>query len=346
MRKKSIILMAILLIAAALLSGCAKETSTDPSKDTGKVYEMKISHLTSEIDPLHIGYEYLKESLDKKTDGRIKVTIYPNKSIANSDREQAEMVQNNLAQMGTAPAYTLAALNEELKEFFIYDYPYLMSDSKTLYDFADSEIGERMLSKLKDKTGIKGYPGFHIGWVKVSSNSKPILKPSDINNLKIRTTSSNMYMELMKAFGAYPTPISYGELFTALQQKTVDGMMTTTSLYVSDRFYEVQKYMGAIDPFTIFHYPMISGTWYDSLPEDLKTIFDECMYEYIDYMRVLEDEKEIKSINELREKGMEVIEYTDEEKQAFKDLGMPLNEQFKKIAGEDFVDEVLEFLGK
>lgn len=357
MKRRFCLLISVLLIATLMFTGCSKSGSTDTAAssgnstgeskgDDGKVYEMKISHLTTEIDPLHIGYVYLKDILNERTNGRINLTIYGNKQLASSDREQAEMVQNNMVQMATAPAYTVAAINSDLQEYFIYDYPYLMKNSEELYKLSDSDLIKGVNKECLDKTGIMAYPGFSIGWVKIASNAKPINSPEDLAGLKIRTTSSEMYMELVKAFGASPTPVAYGELFTALQQKTVDGMITATSLYVSDRFYEVQKYMGAIDPFTIFHLPLINGEWYNSLPEDLKPIFDQCMVDYIDYMRKLEDEKEANAKKELRDKGMEVTEYTDEQKQAFVDLGLEVSDRMSSIAGDDFVAKVKEFLGK
>lgn len=319
--------------------------NTETSSGNGaKVYEMKISHITTMEDPLHIGYLHLKEILEERTNGQIQVKIFPNKQLANSDREQAEMVQQNLAQLGTSPTFTVAALNPDLKEFFIYDYPYLMRDSNELYRFADSEIFGDMCDELESLTGIKGYPGFHIGWVKISSNSKPISDPDALKDLKIRTTSSDMYIELVKSFGANPTIVNYGELYTALQQGTVEGMMTTTVLYVSDRFYEVQKFMGAINPFTIFHMPLINKGWYDSLPSELQKTLDECMTEYIAFMRELEDEKEVASIQALRDQGMEVYEYSEDEMQVFRELGAQVVERQKDVAGAEFVDRVIEFL--
>lgn len=343
--KNLVLIISMVMLVTFAFTGCGGQAADSANEDQ-EVYELKISHITTETDPLHLGYSFLAETLNEKTNGRIKVTIYGNKQLANSDREQAEMVQNNLIQMTSTPSFTLAALNETLNEFFIYDFPYLFEDNQAIYNFADGEIGQEILQELNEKTGIRGYGPFPLGWVKVSSNKQPILAPTDIEGLKIRTTSSDMYINLMASFGAGPTPISYGELYTALQQKTVDGMMTTTGLYVSDRFYEVQKYMGCIDPFTILHYPIVNGQWYDTLPDDLKVAFDESMLEYVVYMRDLEESEEEKAKATLRDKGMEVTEYTAEQKQAFIDLALPLIDQNGDLVGTDFLERTKEFLGK
>lgn len=354
-RKKTVALLLILAMIFSIgLSGCgggsgegsgSGEAEGD-SASGGEVYKMKIVNLAAESDPLNVSYRYLKEQLEKATDGRIAVEIYANKAISNSDEEQSEMIRSNMAQMTTTPSFTLAAMNSDLKNFYIFDIPYLFQTDEDIWAYGDSDVGKQMIADLLEKTGgIKAYGPFSIGWVKVSSNKQPIKSPADLKGLKIRTTSSEFYIGTMQAFGANPTPVAYGEVYTALQQGTVDGMMTSTSLYASDRFYEVQKYMGAINPFAITHYPIISNDWYESLPDDLKTIFDDCMAEYVDYVRNLELEAEAAAIQTVRDNGMEVEEYTDEQKQPFIDAAKVLwEEKAPLVGGYEVIQEASDFL--
>lgn len=350
LNKKFVLILSIVLMVAFSITGCggqATDESVNDTEEDQQVYEMKLAHLTTKENPLNVGYEYLADLLKEKTDGRIIMNIYGNGQISTSDREQAEMVQNDMIQMCTTPSYVLAGINSELTSFNIYDVPYLFLSDSEIHSFSDSEVGEKMLTDLLDKTGIKGYGAFPIGWVKVSSNAKPINSPADLEGLNIRTTKSKFYVNTMKAWGANPTPIAYGEVFTALQQGTVDGMMTACSLYVTDRFYEVQKYMGAVNPFAITHYPVISNTWYESLPEDLQQTFDECMLEYVDFMRELETQAEADSIEALRDKGMEVTEYTPEQLQTFIDPVKPMwDENADIVGGAEFLQEVKDYLGR
>ena len=351
--KNKLLIIGVLLTAMSifLITGCSKEGEDEnktPSKTADKnVYSMKLAHITTKENPLNIGYEYLAEQLKTKTNGQIILNIYGNGQISGSDREQAEMVQNNIIQMTSTPSYTLAGMNSELKKFNIYDVPYLFANDDEISSFSDGPVGAEMVEDLLKGTGIRAYGPFSIGWVKISSNKQPIQSPDDLKGLNIRTTKSEFYMKTTKAWGANPTPVAYGECFTALQQGTVDGMMTACSLYVTDRFYEVQKYLGAVNPFAITHYPIINNNWYERLPDDLQKIFDECMVDYVNYMREIEKKAESDSLDILREKGMVVNEYTEEQMRLFSDPAKPMWEESANIVGGiEFLNSVREFLNK
>lgn len=345
MKKRSIaILTSLLMITSLAVTGCGG--SGENVDDSGEVYKMKIANLAAENDPLNIGYRWFADLIAERTDGRITVEIFANKAISNSDDEQAEMIRGDMIQMCSTPSYTLAAMNSDLKNFYIFDLPYMFRTDEEIWAFGDSEMGMDMRAEILEISGgIRAYGPFPIGWVKASSNVKEIKTPEDLAGLKIRTTTSEFYMGTMAAFGANPTPVAYGEVYTALQQGTVDGMMTATSLYASDRFYEVQKYMGAVNPFAITHYPIISDKFYTSLPEDLKVIFDETMLEYVDYMRNAEFQAEIDAIKLLRDEGMIVTEYSPEEKQPFIDAALPLwDEKAALVGGKEMIDATNAFL--
>lgn len=342
-----VILLITSLVLLGVLSGCSDTTneSSEESSNTDEVYTMKLANITTEDNPLNVGYRYLAEQLKEKSNERIILNIYPNGQMSGSDREQAEMVQNNIIQITSSPSYTVAGLNDELKEFNIYDFPYLFKSDKEIHNFSDGDIGSKMNEELLNKTGVRAYGAFPIGWVKVSTNEEPIESPENLEGLNIRSTASVFYQETLRAWGANPTPIAYGEAFTALQQGTVDGMMTVSSLYVSDRFYEVQKYMAAVDPFGIIHYPIVNNEWYQSLPKDLQNIFDECMYDYVSFMRELETEAEAESLDILREKGMVVNEYNDEQMKAFVEPVTSIwQENAHLVGGEDFLNSVIDDL--
>jgi tripartite ATP-independent transporter DctP family solute receptor len=345
--KKVVSFLVILMILSLFTTGCGgqKVATSDSQKtdsekaDNEKVYEVKMCHLTSTGDPIHLGFMKFKELVEAKSQGRIKVTIFPNKQISNSDREQAEKVQQNIIQMTSTPTFTLAGL-AGIDQYQIIDYPYLFKNDEDIYKVMDGPIGEELAKKLLDKTGIRAYKTYSLGWVKIGTTKKPINTPQDLKGLKIRTTNSNLYMDTMKACGASPTPVAYGEVYTALQQGTVDGMITTTGLFVSDRFYEVIKYMADINPFSITHVIIVNNDFYQSLPDDLKKVFDECMDEYTAYVRQLEAQYEKDSIKALRDKGVQFTELTPEQKKLFIDLCSPIIDANADLVGKEFLDKV------
>jgi tripartite ATP-independent transporter DctP family solute receptor len=349
--KKKLALMLILAMAIAIVAtGCGGSQSEgegngDAEGDVGEVYELKVSHIASESDPIHQGWLLLKNTLEEKSGGRITVTIFGNKQLSNSNNEDAEKVQQNIVQATSVPTSSLAALGN-IKEYQVFDYPYLFETEDELYKVLDSDRFKELSQQLADVTGVKAYGGYNLGWVQISTNKNPINTPADLKGHKIRTMSSELQMKIAEAFGANPTIVNYGEVFTACQQGTVDGIMTSTGLYVSDRFYEVQKYMGCVRPIALLHVPIINVSWYEALPDDLKAIFDESMEIYLDGVRQYELEFEAAAIEELKAKGMEVKEYTDEEMQAFKDASANIIVDKADIAGQEIIDTVLTILNK
>ena len=337
MRKRLLTLSVSALALVFLMAGTA--VSAD------KVYDLRICYLASTIDPIHMGFDFFKQTIEQKTNGRIKVTLFPNKQISNSDNENAEKVQANIVQMSSAPTSSLAAI-AKINEYKVFDYAYLFDNDEELYKVIDSEIGEELSQMLMKKTGIKAFGGYNLGWCVISNNKNPIEKPEDLKGLKIRTMAADLMMETIRAFGGNPVVVNFGELFTACQQGTVDGMMTSTGLYVSDRFYEVQKYMGCTNAMPIFHIPLVNAKWYNSLPEDLRQAFDETIPLYLEAVRKFEAEFEANAIKTLREKGMVVNQYTPEQKKAFVDAAAYISTDMADIAGKDIIAKVKAKLGK
>lgn len=338
--------MVFSLAACGPEDGGGTTPSAVPSAATSdeSVYRMSIAHLDPS-GPIYEGWEYMKQILEEKSDGRIQVTIYPNKQISNSDTENAEKVQQNIVQMSSVPTSALTSL-ASIDGYKVLEYPYLFGDNDELNKVLDSELMQELSDELNGKTGIKAYGGFNIGWLRVSNKKGPVSTPADLAGLKIRTMTSDLQMACMNAWGASATPLSFGEVFTALQQGTVDGVMTTSVLHVSERYYEVEKYITCTDAIPNVHIPIVNGDWYDSLPEDLKTVFNECVADYMDNVRALEEAAQDQSLKDLEDNGMTVTTLTAEEKQAFIDATSGILEENKALAGEAVVDRVLELLGK
>ena len=309
------------------------------------VVELKISHISTEVDPIHMGWSFLKKNIEEKSGGAIKVTIFPNKILSNSNNEDVEKVQQNIVQMTSVPTSSLAAIGN-IKEYKAFDYAYLFDNNDEAYKVIDGPVGKELSAVLEQKVGIKALGGYNLGWLVVSSNKAPIKSPADLKGQKIRTMSSDLQMEIIRAFGANPVIVNYGELFTACQQGTVDGMMTSTGLYVSDRFYEVQKYMGAVNAAPLLHVPVVNAKWYSALDPAQKKVFDEAIPLYLTAVRQFEDDYEKAAIAELKKRGMQVSEYTPAEKKAFVDASAYILRDKADIAGKEIIERIKKELGK
>lgn len=329
-----------LSLAMSLMVGVAPGVSV-----AADAVELKISHIATEVDPIHMGWSFLKKTLEEKSGGKIKVTIFPNKVLSNSNNEDVEKVQQNIVQMTSVPTSSLAAIGN-IKEYKAFDYAYLLANNEETYKIIDGPIGRELSAVLEKKVGVKALGGYNLGWLVVSSNKAPIKSAADLKGQKIRTMNSDLQMEIIRAFGGNPVIVNYGELFTACQQGTVDGMMTSTGLYVSDRFYEVQKYMGAVNAAPLLHVPLVNGKWYNALSPELKKAFDESIPLYLTAVRQFEDDYEKAALAELKKRGMQISEYTPEEKKGFVDAAAYILKDKADIAGQDIIDRIKAQLGK
>ena len=337
-------LVPVLLVVSLLLSlvGCSKgNTTTDPAKPAGKTITIKIAHAAAESHMLHKGWLKLKEELEKRSNGQFKVQVFPNSQLGSGDRVFAEMVQNGSITITSVPTYTMATVTSTPAYNFI-DLPFLLNREKVT-KIMDGSIGQSLAKDALAK-GIKVMGTYDIGWVDISNKKRPLKMPADFSGLKIRTTESALYMDLISALGASPTPMAFGEVYTALQQGTVDGMMTVTGLYVSQRFYEVQKYMTRTAVFPIYHVYIVNPKFYNDLTPELKKAFDEASQVMVDFNRKLTIEDEKLAITELTKKGMELHTLTPQELAAYKEKTDPVVKKHYGTIGKDFMDKYMKEL--
>ncbi len=311
-----------------------------------KTYTFKIAHIGTDNDASGVAFKYLKKILEERTKGRIKVTVYGAKSMAQSDTELGEIVRQNTVQMVNVPTHTLSAM-ANIPEYKIFEFPYLFSSWEEIYKVLDSDMAKRWAQKLEKDAGVTVYHGLVKGWLSIGTKKGPINVPGDLKGLKIRTMSTDMQMGLISSFGASPTIIAYGELYTAVQQGTVDGMLTATSLYKTDKFCEVIKYLSIVRATAHFHMTTINKKWLDSLPADLRAIFDQSIKDFTMFARDGEKKLDGEAIIAMeKENGVKIRQYTEQELAPFKTATKAVWEKNYDLPGKGVLDDVLKFLGK
>lgn len=343
--KKRIISL-ILMLAMVLtfgLTGCGDTGANGDDADAEK-YILKIEHLTTEEDSMHLGALYFKEILEDASEGRISVEIYPNKILASSDNEMLEHVRNNSSQMCITPNYIVAATNSELKHPYIFDFPYMFESIEELYAFCDGDMGVALDEEFLELSGgIKTYGPYIPAWYKIGTKNT-LNSMADLKGQKIRTTTSKLQLATLKAFGAAPTPVNYGEVFTALQQGTVEGVACSGNLILTDRFYEALNDVAVTNHVAHVLYPCLSKLFYESLPEDLQIVLDESMVEYLEYIREYGETVEEDYLAEL-EQLVRVKRYTKEElKPWIAGAKSTWSENAEVCGGQEYIDQVQDFL--
>lgn len=344
--KKLFVLFIIAIFTVSLLSGCGGGSDNKAAGDGGKneVIEIKLSHSSPAVDDrLEAACQEFKKVVEEKTNGKVKVTTYPANQLG-GEREQLEGVQMGTIQMAALSSGPLPGI---FPEIMVFDMPYLFSSEKVAYEVLDGPVGQEILDMLREKTGVRGLVWGENGFRHFTNSIRPIEKPSDVKGLKIRTMENPAHMAIVRALGGDPTPMSFGEVYTALSQKTIDGQENPISLIVSMRFYEAQDYLTldghVYNPYIL----LINDEFYNSLDDEIKKAIDEAALVWRKTERELNQKQCEEGLKKLKDEGMQITELSLEQKQAFRDATKSVYEDFgKKEIGEELLNKVLDAVKK
>jgi tripartite ATP-independent transporter DctP family solute receptor len=334
-------LLVFLLVSILVITGCGRPKDSAKTSGEGgnkEVHTIRIAYLVSEEQSSHLAAVTYKEKLEKESDGRLKVELYPNGQLYPSDREAIEAVQLGNIEM-TIPA--LAPLASFNKKFLVFDLPFLFNNHEAAYKALDGELGQELLKEL-EKNDLKGLVFAENGFRNMSNNTGAIEKPEDLQGLKFRTLENPVHTDTFKSFGANASPFAFGELYTALQQKTYDAMEAPISLYYTNKFYEVQDYLtmtGHVYAATIL---LMNNDFYNGLPKDLQELVVKASEEYRTEQRELAQKQDVEFLEKLKETGMKVNELTDEQREQFREAAKSVYDQYVPEIGEELVNKALD----
>lgn len=323
------LVLAVLLVAFAAASAMA-------------AVEIRISHSgpTPAVGATNDeGAKAFKEYVEKTSGGEIVVKIFPNNQLGN-EREQMEGVQMGTIQMCSISTGTLSTLDAQM---LVMDIPYLFVSKPGVYRFLDGPMGTKLREDFSKKTGTVMFAFGENGFRHFTNRTRTIKTPADLKGLKIRTQENPAHIEMIKAMGATPTPIPFGELYTALSQGVVDGQENPVSLTESSRFHEVQKYLTLDGHFYSPFVLVANGAFYNKLTPAHQKIVQDGASAWQKRQREFNDADEKRSLQVMKDAGVEVTELTPEQFAAFKEVtqkgALPLIE---KQLGKGFLDEVFE----
>jgi tripartite ATP-independent transporter DctP family solute receptor len=246
----------------------------------------------------------------------------------------AEAVQLGTLEMCIPATAALAGFDPRIQ---IIDFPYLFEDRAEAYAALDGELGNIINNYLPEQGFVNlGYP--ENGFRHITNNSKPIFEPADLKGLKIRTMEIPAHIDYFKALGANPTPMSWGELYTALQQGTVDGQENPIAIIYDGRFYEVQKYCSLTGHFYSPMMLLTSKAFMDGLPEDLREVVERAARMFVLAQREMIAGLEEERIEELKAAGMEINVLTDEQKEMFAEAANVIYEKYEDIVGKEVME--------
>ena len=307
----------MLSLGLALLAGAASAQTV-----------LKIGYATSKESHYGVGATVFCDEIEKGTQGRYKCQQFPNSSLG-GEREQIEAVQlgtQDLTNTSTGP------LGNFLPEAKIFDIPFLFRDYDHARHTMDGPIGQEVLKKLQTK-GLIGLAWTENGFRHMTNNKRPIVHAADASGLKLRTMENKVHMEGYKSFGLLPTPMPFPELFTALQQGTVDGQENPIPVILSSKFSQVQKYLSMTGHVYSPAVLLLSPNVWNKLSDADKKVFLEAGAKAAAAQRKKVNDDEASGIAQLKKDGMQVVEKVDGE--SFRKAVAPAYAGFAKEFGAD-----------
>lgn len=313
------------------------DTSTDTSSSDGTI-TLRLAHVVADESSLDQGMDYLAQLVEEKSDGAIKIEIYPNSSLGDNSA-LAEQLQFGSLEMAVP---SIAAVSGFCEGTAIFDMPFLFKNNDAAEEALDGELGDYVSASLEES-------GFHVlGYftqgLRYLTCNVEVHEPSDVAGLKIRTMDSAYHMMCWNAYGASATPMAFSEVYTALQQGTIDAQENPYTNIVTSRFYEVQKYVVETGHIYDVCPLMFSKTLWDKLTADQQALIEECVAEALPVARqIVDDNTENERQIVLDSGNTEIITLTDEERDNFRNAAMVCYDDFRANYG-DVADELLEIV--
>ena len=328
---------AILLVSAALF---ALGTIAGPAAAQSPIV-IKFSHVVAPNTPKGKGSEKFKELAEKYTNGKVKVEVYPNSTLY-KDKEELEALQLGAVQM-------LAPSNSKfgpigIKEFEVFDLPFIIPDLASLRKVTEGPIGDKML-KLLDKQGMVGLAYWDNGFKQMSAN-KPLRKPEDYKGLKFRIQSSKVLEAQFRALGAIPQVMAFSEVYQALQSGVVDGQENTPSNMYTQKMHEVQKYTTLTNHGYIGYVVVVNKKFWDGLPGDVRTQLEKAMKEATEYSNNISKQENEEALAEIKKSGKtEMITLTSAEAAAMRKAMEPIYQDMEKRVGKQAIEDIQKTIG-
>ena len=297
---------------------------------------MRISISTAQNSHQGIAIDTFAKEVEKRTGGRYKVQTFYNGALG-GERESVEAVQLGTQELAFSSTGPIPNFVPETK---ILDVPFLFRDKAHARAVLDGPIGQEMLTKF-DSKGFKALAWAENGFRHMTNSKRDVKEPGDLKGLKMRTMENPVHIAAYKGFGIITTPMAFPEVFTALQQGTVDGQENPLSVIISAKFDQVQKYLsltGHVYSPCIF---LMNKGSFDKLSKADQQAFVEAAKEGTKANRARVDEDDAKGVELLRSKGMQVD--TDVDKAAFVKALAPVEADFEKQFGKVNMDRIRNY---
>ncbi|WP_407524465.1 TRAP transporter substrate-binding protein [Methylobacterium oryzisoli] len=294
--------------------------------------------------PMGLGAQKFADLVAAKSNGRLKVNLYPN-AVLGGDPQNLSAIRGGTLDFTTMATGLLAGID---KEFMVFDFPFLFQTRDEAFALSDGPVARELLGKLSEH-GVVGLGIWDLGFRNITNSKRPIVKPEDLEGLKLRVIASPIYIETFKALGVNPVPMTFGEVYGALETRAIDGQDNPVAVIESAKFAEVQKYLSLTRHlYTGMPLLMSKKTW-DALSPDDQTAIQAAADEAKAEERRITRAHEQDAVERLR-KTMQVNEVPPAELERLRAKVEPVVRRFASEVGEPLFkrvgDELARLRGK
>lgn len=336
------------LIGATLLGLTALQASAAPDMPPipdvqGDVvqadgeFKIKFSIGTTQSGAQYRGLEYFEKIVEQRSDGNIQVELFHSAQLGD-DLQAVSNLQSGTLEM-TAPS--TSPLVGMFPEFAVFDLPFLFPTPEVADTVLDGEIGQQMLDDAS-RQGLVAIGWAENGYRQLTNSATPVSSPDDLDGLKIRTMQNDIHLDIWRTLGANPTPMSFAELFTALEQGVVDGQENPWITIEASKFNEVQDYASETNHVYTPFITLVSERFWNRLPADYQQLVRDAAQQMGDYEREVSRTLNDQIKQQLQESGMQITELTPEQVQVFQEQLAPVYDEWRDEIGGELIDAIRE----
>ena len=338
---KKVLAMILSLAMVLSLVACGGSSDSSAPADDGaaeestEVITLRASSSTAPTHPYNVGLEKFAELVAERTNGQIKIDIFPSAQLGDerANIEDLQMGTLDIAVSSTGP------LGNFVEDFLILDLPYLFSNYEHAHAVLDGEVGEGLKAQLTD-LGIVGGAFWENGFRHMTNSKLPINTPADCAGLKLRCMENQAHIAAFSALGMDPTPMAWSEVFTALQQGVIDGQENPIAVIYSNAVYEAQAHLAITNHVYSAAMILFSQATMEKLTAEQQQILLDAAQEVAAYERSLCEDGEAEQIAEMESKGLQV---TYPEIAPFQDALADVYSQFAEQFGQENIDAIRNY---
>ncbi len=326
MKIVSVLCRNLLLGLAVILSAAA---SADP-------IIIKFSHVAAPDAPKGRAAEKFKQLAEQKTNGRVKVVIYPNSQLY-KDRKQMDALRRGVVQLLAPSLSEFGPMG--VPEFELFDLPYLFPDSTVLHRVMDGVVGKKLFAKL-DSKGVTGLAFWDNGFKQMSAN-RPLHTVADFAGLKMRVQPSQVLAAQIEALGAEPQVLAFSDVRSALQRGVVDGTENPVSNFYTQKMHEVQTHLTISNHGYLGYAVVTNKRFWAGLPPDIRSALTAAMREATAFERTIAQRENDAALEKVRAAGTtQVYVLPESEYAAWREAVLPVHAQFEDVIGKDLIQGV------